>query len=184
MSLFASNDSYINNSCASVFPLSLLDKNQCCLGVLQVRFEADINACASLAAILWCSPVLASVRLEPNRPCIHLGTGINLPRTVPVVLRVWQTLNYAELDGVPKLASSLARWLNWGVSNIGSDVFLVFSILWFGQISQQCIRNHKMVYIYFTFRAHTTPMTWDKTSLSTCLFLYCHYNILTKTKLQ
>lgn len=59
-----------------------------------MRFEADINACASLAAILWCSPVLASVRLEPNRPCIHLGTGINSPRTGPVVRRVLQTLNY------------------------------------------------------------------------------------------
>lgn len=59
-----------------------------------MRFEADINACASLAAVLWCSPVLASVRLEPNRPCIHLGTGINSPRTEPVVHRVLQTLNY------------------------------------------------------------------------------------------
>lgn len=59
-----------------------------------MRFEADINARASLAAILWCSPVLASVRLEPNRPCIHLGTGINSPTTAPVVPRVLQTLNY------------------------------------------------------------------------------------------
>lgn len=63
-----------------------------------MRFEADINARVSLAAILWCSPVLASVRLEPNRPCIHLGTGINSPRTAPVVLRVLQTLNYVVLE--------------------------------------------------------------------------------------
>lgn len=75
----------------------MLDKNQCCLRVLQVRIEADINACASLAAILWCSPVLASVRLEPNRLCIHLGTGINSPTTAPVVLGVSRTLNYAVL---------------------------------------------------------------------------------------
>lgn len=63
-----------------------------------MRFEADINARASLAAVLWCSPVLASVRLEPNRPCIHLGTGINSPRTAPVVLRVLRTLNYVVLE--------------------------------------------------------------------------------------
>lgn len=54
--------------------LVMLDKNQCSVGVLQVRFEADITARASLVAALWCSPVLASVRLELNRPCIHLGT--------------------------------------------------------------------------------------------------------------
>lgn len=63
-----------------------------------MRFEADINARAFLAAILWCSPVLASVRLEPNRPSIHLGTGTNSPRTAPVVLRVLQTLNYVVLE--------------------------------------------------------------------------------------
>lgn len=63
-----------------------------------MRFEADINARASLAAILWCSPVLASVRLEPKRPCIHLGTGINSPRTAPVVPRVLRTLNYVVLE--------------------------------------------------------------------------------------
>lgn len=76
----------------------MLDKNQCCLGVLQVRFEADINARASLPAILWCSLVLASVCLEPNRPCIHLGTGINSPRTAPVVFGVLRTLNYVVLE--------------------------------------------------------------------------------------
>lgn len=67
------------------FRFSLLAENQSRPRVLQVRFEADINARASLAAVLWCSPVLASVRLEPNRACIHLGTGINSPRTGPVV---------------------------------------------------------------------------------------------------
>ena len=63
-----------------------------------MRFEADITARASLAAAVWCSPVLASVCLEPNWPCIHLGTDINSPSTGPVVLRALQTLNYAALE--------------------------------------------------------------------------------------
>lgn len=59
-----------------------------------MRFEADITAGASRAAALCCRLVLASVRLEPNRPRIHVGTEINSPSTAPVVHRMSQTLNY------------------------------------------------------------------------------------------
>lgn len=57
-----------------------------------MRFEADFNTRASLAVILWCSSVLASVRLEPNWLCIHLGIGTESPRIAPVVLTVMKTL--------------------------------------------------------------------------------------------
>lgn len=54
-----------------------------------------------IAAALWCGPVLASVRLEPNRSRIHLGTGISSPRTASVVLGAFRTLNYAEPECTP-----------------------------------------------------------------------------------
>lgn len=63
-----------------------------------MRFEADITAGASLAAALCRRLVLASVRLEPNRPRIHVGTEINSPSPAPVVHRMSRTLNYVLLQ--------------------------------------------------------------------------------------
>lgn len=85
--------------------LSALERYQCFL-LVQVRFEADITAGASRAAVLCCRFVLASVRLEPNRLRIHVGTEINLPSTAPVVHRMSRTLNYVLL-----MCAAASFWL-------------------------------------------------------------------------
>lgn len=141
-----------------------------------MRFEADITARASLAAALWCSPVLASVRLEPNRPCIHLGTDINSPSTAPVVLRVLQTLNYVVLERTVarfqfSLVNLIENSLGVGCCRQQHDYIQL--------IGHQCITNHGVV------DSFSCGGTWNpadlRSNLTISLFISLSF-VLTNTK--